>query len=365
MLRRIFERHPNAHILLLDPHNEYATAFSDCAEVLDPQSLQLPYWLFNFDEFCEVVLGPTGQARNAETAILSECIPAAKRAFLGKGEDGKHVTIDTPVPYRMAELIQLIDETMGKLDHPEELGPYLRLKTRLNNLRTDSRFAFMFSGISVRDNMADILSKIFRIPVDGKPITIVDLSGIPSEILNVVVSVLCRMTFDLALYADRAMPMMLVCEEAHRYVPQNPDLGFEPTKRALARIAKEGRKYGVSLCVVSQRPSELAAEILSQCNTTFALRLTNQKDQDYVRSIMSESALGLLDFLPSLRNAEAIAVGEGVSVPVRIRFDDLPEEHRPRSGTVSHSTAWGGAEAAGGNLPNLALVIERWRHQTR
>ncbi|MDH3912280.1 MAG: ATP-binding protein, partial [Rhodospirillales bacterium] len=165
-----------------------------------------------------------------------------------------------------------------------------------------------------------------------------------------------------ALWSERAVPIMLVCEEAHRYAPQDPRLGFEPTKKALSRVAKEGRKYGVSLCMVSQRPSELAAGILSQCNTIFALRMSNQKDQDYVRGALSESAAGLLDFLPSLRNAEAIAMGEGVSIPVRFCFDDLPETRRPLSGTAPFSAAWQ-TDREGDGL--LEQVVHRWRYQRR
>ena len=131
----------------------------------------------------------------------------------------------TPVPYQMADPIQLIDEAMGKLDSPENSAPYMRLKVRLNALRTNARFAFMFSDLAVRDNMTELLSRIFPIPVAGRPITIMDLSGVPSEILNVVVSVLCRMTFDFALWSERAVPIMLVCEEAHRYAPKDPRLG--------------------------------------------------------------------------------------------------------------------------------------------
>src|SRR3546814_4796130 len=115
--------------------------------------------------------------------------------------------------------------------------------------------------------------------VRSKPISIIDLSGIPSEVINVVVSVIARMTLDIALWSERQMPILLVCEEAHRYAPQNSVLGFEPAKRALSRIAKEGRKYGLSLCVITQRPPELEAGLLSQCNTIFALRMTRQKDQ--------------------------------------------------------------------------------------
>jgi DNA helicase HerA-like ATPase len=258
--------------------------------------------------------------------------------------------------------LQIIDEGMGKLDNPENSAPYLRLKARINALRVDSRFGFMFGGLGARDNMSEVLSRLFRIPVEGRPITIVDLSGVPSEILNVVVSVLSRMMFDFAVWSDRALPMLLVCEEAHRYVPQDTSLGFEPTKKSLARIAKEGRKYGVSLCVVSQRPSELATGILSQCKTIFALRMSNQKDQEFVRSALSESAMGLMEFLPSLRNAEAIAVGEGVPVPVRICFNELPEDRRPLSGTAQFSTAWQNDDE---DKSFIDTVVERWRRQRR
>lgn len=362
MLHAILREHPNGHVVLLDPHNEYADAFGESAELLSPSNLRLPYWLLNFEEIVEVILGDGSDSHPAEPAILNEVIPAAKRQFMGDADDSKFVTVDTPVPYQLSDMIQMIDDAMGKLDNPENSVPYMRLKARLNSLRRDARFAFMFGGISVRDNMTEILSRIFRIPVNGKPITIMDLSGVPSEILNVVVSVICRMTFDFALWSERAMPIMLVCEEAHRYAPQDSSLGFEPTKRSLARIAKEGRKYGVSLCLVSQRPSELATDILSQCNTIFALRMGNQKDQDFVRATLWDSARGLLDFLPSLRNAEAIAVGEGVPIPVRLCFEHLPEDRRPRSGTAPFSAAWRE------DLKDQAFldqVVHRWRRQLR
>ena len=134
----------------------------------------------------------------------------------------------------MTLVVQQLDETMGRLDKPESLGPYQSLKNALNMLMTDARFGFMFTGgIAMRDNMVPILSRIFRVPVDGKPLTILDLSAVASEITNVVVSVLCRMAFDFAVWSDGEVPVLLVCEEAHRYVPENDRLGFEPTKRAL------------------------------------------------------------------------------------------------------------------------------------
>jgi DNA helicase HerA-like ATPase len=209
--------------------------------------------------------------------------------------------------------------------------------------------------------LSEILGRLFRIPVNGKPITIIDLSGVPSEVVNVVVSVLCRLAFDFALWSEIPVPITIVCEEAHRYAPRDRELGFEPTKRALSRIAKEGRKYGVSLCVVSQRPSDLAPELLSECNTIFALRMTSQADQDIVRGAVPEASHGLMNFLPALRNGEAIAVGEGVSVPMRICFDLLPEDARPKSATASFTAAW-----SRDNDPSLVdQVVERWRRGIR
>jgi len=164
---------------------------------------------------------------------------------------------------------------------------------------------------------------------------------VPSEILNVVVSVLCRITFDFAVWNENQIPITIVCEEAHRYAPRDKDAGFEPVKRALSRIAKEGRKYGVSLCVVSQRPSDLAPSLLSECNTLFALRMTNQDDQDIIRGALPEASHGLMKFLPALRNGEAIVVGEGVSMPMRICFSPLPDDCRPRKrDRLFHTSAW-------------------------
>jgi uncharacterized protein len=367
LLQRILEVNNKAHILLLDPHSEYAAAFGDKAELLTPANLELPFWLLTADEIREVVAG--GQ-RNGEfvpeaLTILQELIPFARKSFFRSTNSGvadSFITVDTPVPYSLRELGRLIDEQMGKLDKAQPNGPYRWLKNRLETLRADSRFGFMFGGMTVRDNMAEIISRIFRIPVGEKPITIVDLSGVPSEILNVVVSVLSRMTFDFALWSRGAVPILLVCEEAHRYAPADAAAGFEPTKEALARIAKEGRKYGVSLAIVTQRPSEIAPTILSQCNTLIAFRMTSVKDQEIVRGIVTDSAFGLLDFLPSLGNGEAIIAGEAVTVPQRIRLAQLDPDKKPRSATATFSDAWK-AELA--DTAAVAEVVDRWRRQVR
>jgi hypothetical protein len=206
--------------------------------------------------------------------------------------------------------------------------------------------------------MSQVLSRIFRVPVDGKPITILELTGLPPEVVNVVVSVLCRMAFDFALWGEGKIPVTLVCEEAHRYVPLNPEMGFEPCKRAIAKIAKEGRKYGASLCIVTQRPAEIDPTILSQCNTVFALRMSNDRDQAIVASAVADTGTGLIEFLPALGAREAIAFGDGVPIPVRIKFDELPPDALPRSTTAQFSAKW---QESLGDEAFLEAVIERWR----
>ena len=369
ILRAILQKHPAAHMVLLDPHNEYAPAFGEWAEVINQRNMQLPYWLLTFEELIEVLIG-NPQERKAEVELLQDLIPMAKARYgAGRGNtreaglrrsspDIKY-TVDTPVPYRISDLIQTIDDRMGKLENKRDLSPYRNLKSRLEMITLDPRYAFMFGSLTVYDSMAQILGRIFRVPVNDKPITIFELTGLPTEIINVVVSVLCRLTFDFALWSEGQVPVMLVCEEAHRYVPANSSLGFEPCKRAIAKIAKEGRKYGASLCIVTQRPAEIDSTILSQCNTVFALRMSNDRDQEIVKSAISDTGSGLLEFLTALGQREAIAFGDGVTLPVRIKFDELPKHCMPRSSTARFTEKW---QKSVGDEGFLEGIVDRWRN---
>ena len=368
ILRAILEQNPAAHIVLLDPHNEYATAFKEWGEVVNPRNMQLPYWLLTFEEFIEVLIGDT-TGRKQEVEILQELIPICKTRYSnGRSQESKglrrggsengNFTVDTPVPYRISDLTSAIDDRMGKLENKKDLHPYRQIRQRIEMISQDSRYAFMFGQLTVYDGMAQILGRIFRVPVNNKPITILELTGLPTEIVNVVVSVLCRMTFDFALWGEGQIPVTLVCEEAHRYVPADPNAGFEPCKRAIAKIAKEGRKYGASLCIVTQRPAEIDPTILSQCNTVFALRMSNDRDQQIVQSAVSDTGSGLLEFLPALGQREAIAFGDGVTLPVRIRFDELAKHNLPRSSTAQFSEKW---QNSVGDEDFLDKLVERWR----
>ncbi len=369
ILRAILQANPAAHLVLLDPHNEYATAFPEWAEVINPRNMQLPYWLLTFEEIVEVLLGNTSDRRQ-ESELLQEMIPIAKSRY-SAGREGRkdnqtlrrgggeiRYTVDTPVPYRISDLTSLIDERMGKLENKRDIAPYRNIKLRIETISQDPRYAFMFGSLTVYDGMAQILSRLFRVPVNDKPITVIELTGIPHEIVNVVVSVVCRMTFDFALWGEGQVPVTIVCEEAHRYVPANASLGFEPCRRAIAKIAKEGRKYGASLCIVTQRPTEIDPTILSQCNTVFALRMSNDRDQEIVTSAISDTGAGLLEFLSALGQREAIAFGDGVTLPVRIRFDELEKKNMPRSSSARFSERW---QKSIGDEGFIEGVVERWR----
>ena len=168
--------------------------------------------------------------------------------------------------------------------------------------------------------------------------TIMQLAGFPAEVVDSVVSVLCRMAFDFGMWSDGAFPLLFVCEEAHRYASADRSIGFGPTRKALSRIAKEGRKYGVFLGLVTQRPAELDSTIISQCSTLFAMRMANERDQAIVRSAVSDAAANLLAFVPSLGTREVLAFGEGVALPTRLKFKQLPPEFIPQSQAVINST---------------------------
>ncbi len=337
LLHKAIESDPKLRVLILDPHNEFAAAFPKHSVVIDTDTLDLPFWLMRLEEFAEVVFrGRTPVPE--EVDILRDILPEAKRAFRGSDSslvrrttEKSSITADTPVPYRMADVLALIDERIGRLEGRSE-KPLLRsLKMRVLAAINDPRYHFMFSNNTISDTIMETVAEIFRIPGDNRPICTFQLSGIPSEVVNSVASVLCRMAFEIALWSDGAIHMLVVCEEAHRYIPSDPNLGFFPTRQAIARIAKEGRKYGVSLGIITQRPGELDQTILSQCSTLFAMRLSNDRDQEIIRSAIPNSSISTTSFISSIGNGEAIAFGEAISVPMRMRFSRVDQNLLPKA----------------------------------
>jgi DNA helicase HerA-like ATPase len=369
MIHEMLRARPDLRIFMLDAHNEYGHCFGERAQVLSPRNLKLPFWMFNFEEIVDVFFGGRPGLQE-EVDILAEVIPSAKTAYAqqqrgdrtlfkrGEFKSGGSM-VDNPVPYRIAELLSQLDALMGKLENRASRMVYHRLITRIESICNDLRYAFMFDNANVGgDTMAEVFSEIFRLPPRGVPMTVMQLAGFPSEVVDAVVSVLCRLAFDFALWSDGAAPLLVVCEEAHRYVAADRNSGFGPTRRSISRIAKEGRKYGVFLGVVTQRPAELDPTILSQCSTLFALRMTNDRDQAILRSAVSDAAANLLDFLPSLGTGECLAFGEGVALPMRLKFRQLEPHQVPRS-EVARGAGLDIEKGLGQEF--VSAVLDRWR----
>jgi DNA helicase HerA-like ATPase len=372
LLNEILQTRPNLRLFLLDVHNEYGRCFGERALVLNPRNLKLPFWLFNFEEFVDVIFGGRPGVPE-ELEVLSEVLPYAKAMYTQYQASDRNglrrtdpktsgYTVDTPVPYRLVDLVSLIDERMGKLENRSSRVVYSKLLSRIEVVRNDPRYAFMFENANVGgDTMAEVISHLYRMPANGRPMTVMQLAGFPVEVVDSVVSVICRMAFDFGLWSDGASPLLFVCEEAHRYASADRSIGFGPTRKAISRIAKEGRKYGVFLGLVTQRPAELDATIISQCSTLFTMRLANDRDQTLLRSAVSDAAANLLSFVPSLGTREVLAFGEGVALPTRLRFKELPPHQLPRSEATllanasshsSHDTAF------------VSSVLARWRSAT-
>ena len=369
LLREIMAARQNLRILLIDPHNEYAACFEDRAHVVRPGNLRLPYWLFNFDEMQEIIFGRHRDVED-EVGLLAELIPLAKNEYAKQavaspgtyrslGPEGGRYTVDTPVPYRMNELIAIANRAWASSRTARSPDNTAGWSLAFNRSGRIPRYSFIFDDDAVgSDTMVDILCELLRLQGGGQQMTIVQLAGFPAEVFDAIVSVLFRLAFEFGLWSDGALPLLIVCEEAHNYANADRSVGFRPAREAVSRIAKEGRKYGVFLGLVTQRPAQLDPTLISQCSTVFAMRMANEDDQRIVHAAVSDPGNRLLGFLASLGTREALAFGAGVPVATRLRFKELPDEFIPTSEAV-----WGGRIDAGTPVDRnlVASVVARWR----
>lgn len=364
LMRLCLAERENLRVIILDPHNEYQGHFPGQAVVLNSENLEIPFWIFRFDEISDIIFaGRT--PRMEEQDALFELIRAARMRFATQpaqqgssnlrrmsAAEAVNLTADTPTPYRVADMIKVIDDWLGQLERPFPINDLRTLRNRIESIARDPRFRFMFGRTLVEDNMDAILGRTFRVPTEDKPVTVIELGGLPNEVVNAVVSVLARLAFDIAFWSEGAYEISFVCEEAHRYVPRDQTLGFVPTRMALGRIAKEGRKYGVSLGVVSQRPAEIDPTVLSQCSTIFAMRMPNEVDKAIVRNALSEYSASLVNLLPAIADREAIAFGEAIPTPMRMTFGE--SKYRVDSAARLQMVAPGG-------LAGLQRIVNRLR----
>ena len=361
LMNKCLEENSKLHMLILDPHNEYAAHFKDKAITLHSDNLDLPFWILRYEELADIIF-PGRIPTPEEADALFEAMTLARISYANQprtagptsgvrriqvadpSANSNNITADTPIPYRISDIQKVIDDWLGLLERRYPINTLRALRNRLDSLSHDSRYRCMFGKTMVADNMVEVISNIFRIPAEGRPVTILELGGLPNEVVNALVSVIGRLAFDIAFMSGGAQEITLICEEGHRYVPRDQSLGFRPTRLALGRIAKEGRKYGVSLGVISQRPAEIDPTLLSQCSTIFAMRLPNEADKAIIKECLPAYSASLSDMLSSIVDREAIAFGEAIPTPMRMTFlshrvgtrpqnsDPTPEQLTPQEG---------------------------------
>ncbi len=362
------EQENNEHwyprIIVLDPHNEYSAAFSGRKLSTDDGSLKLPYWLLNLNELSSLAIGKTQSAASAQANIIKKALLAAREENCESlGLDKSKITVDSPIPYKLERLIKLIeDDRKNSSSSKSSFGSILE---KLEILRADARLNFILEEWDESKN--DTIDEVFsQILISEQQPIIIDLSGIPNEVAGIASSVIARSLFSFKVWQtseERAKdPVILVCEEAHRYVPNSGDAQYGDAQDAIRRIAKEGRKYGVGLLLVSQRPSEVEATVLSQCNSWIVLRITNDTDRNHIKSILPDSLFGLTKMLSGLKRQEAIVVGDAVAIPSRIMIRSLSEDQLPQSHDIDFGKGWQNDYQT---EDEIKIVCERWRYQDR
>jgi DNA helicase HerA-like ATPase len=360
---------PNTHVIILDIHNEYAAAFRDFGNLINITDLELPYWFMNFEEMREMFIDENELSAQSQTMLLKDLVLNSKKAKMPAIQE--HITIDTPVFYDLNEVrakFQFYDTERitgysgGASREGPFYGQFTRFLVRLDSRMTDKRYEFMFKPRKYTESNAikDIITRIFGLDTK-RQVTVIDLSGVPFDIVNIIVSLLARTVFDFNFWnkAKADFPVLLVFEEAHNYLPQVPTSNNRAARRTVERIAKEGRKYGVTCMIVSQRPSDLSETILSQCNNFVTLRLTNPNDQNYIKKLVPDSFGNMLEFLPSLRQGEAMVIGDATALPVRVLLD-FPAPP-PDSADINFYDKW----IAGEKPTIVSDVVDRWWKQER
>lgn len=389
--------HPR--IVLIDPHGEYSSAFKkegvvfrayaasaeDAAQAALP--LRLPLWLMSGDEIRSLIIGKTEHEATSQNNVIYKALKHARMVsaelveplpanVLGDQESTKKDGIsdadiskfdrDKPIRFGIDEFVRHIDEVQGRKPGKPDIASATDRKSvdsildKLSVLRSDPRSAYLMSEVDT-DTLESVLGQLVSAGEQGQTLKIIDLSGVPNEVAGTLTAVICRILFTYKVWQTRAErerdPLLIVCEEAHRYVPNKGEAQYREAQDAVRRIAKEGRKYGLGLMLVSQRPSDVESTVLSQCNSWIVLRLTNSQDQSHVAQFLPDSLAGITRLLSSLARREAIFVGEAAAIPARIRIRELSDSQLPDSHDISYAKGWSEAPAT---ADSISLVIERW-----
>lgn len=381
---------PNASALLFDIHGEYAPLSGEGIShfrVAGPGDLKgtrtlkdgiifLPYWLLTYEEMLAMLLDRSDQNAPNQAMLFSREVFSAKRAYLekaGKNSVLANFTIDSPVPYDLNGVVSRLQESDVEMvagTRSEKQGPYhgklTRFVQRLESKMVDRRLGFLFSAgddamrYEWLEELATVLLGSTGIRKHGG-VKIIDFSDVPSDILPLIIGLVARLVFSVQQWTEKEKqhPVALLCDEAHLYIPERHETGVsEAGLRSFERIAKEGRKYGVGLTVISQRPAEVNRTVLSQCNNFVAMRLTNAEDQTVIRRLLPDTLGGFTDLLPILDIGEALVVGDAAMLPSRIRIDE--PKNKPSSSTVAFWDCWS-AKSVENGIPAAVEALRKQR----
>ncbi len=378
----------NPNIVLIDVHGEYPKAFNGrCVhyraydalnnETVNGEELKLPYWLLSFEEFRSLVIGKTeyeatSQSNSVHKALLHarlvskglkkpaptqyevSCTNETLEEFCSPEDETKASSfdIDKPTPFCLNEFENYIKYVLGsKIKDkksislsPTDFAKDKSILDKLKVLRNDARLRFIMDNWQKDDIKLDsILAKFFTTS-ESKGLKIIDISGLPNEVAGILTAVIARLLFQIKLFQTSEervkSPLLLICEEAHRYVPNSGEAQYSSAQAAIRRIAREGRKFGIGLMLVSQRPSDLEGTVMAQCGTWIILRLTNSSDQNHVAKFLPDGLAGIVKSLPNMQQQEAIFVGDGAAIPSKIKIRTLKSDQLPQSQTTKFMDGW-------------------------
>lgn len=370
---------PKAHIIILDLHGEYCWeregkrhyAFSDAiVRHVDARTLEIPYWLMTYAELCDLLIDQTEFSAHNQVAVFKDILQDLRIAE-GNSLGLSRTTLDTPVYFDLIKVKEEIEKKnarvpakkVGELKDGPLTGKFDNFLMRLDSKLDDNRYDFLLKP-TLRNNSASLSSLLRDFVGLGDPkvaVTVIDLSSVPFDVRPTVAAQIGRLAFEFNYWNPqyREFPILLICEEAHAYIPRETVSQFAGARKSMERIAKEGRKYGVGLCVVSQRPHEVSETVLAQCGTFICLRITNPADQSYVRNLVPESEGDLVSVLAGLGRGEALVLGEAVPLPTRLQFD--PPDPAPDSDDIDFYEKW----KSGPDDLDVDAIVKRWRSQER
>ena len=370
---------PKAHIIILDLHGEYCwnrgdgsrhSAFAEAIfRHVDARDLEIPYWLMTFAELCELLIEHSEREATNQTAFFRDALLEGRKHENANADPAlglSRVTVDTPIYFSLDDLLQKAREKnverVGKRQGPM-FGNFDRFLMRIESKLNDQRYDFLLNPKNrvTSVSLSGLLRDFVGLGEPKRPVTVIDLSSVPFDVRPTVAAQIGRLAFEFNYWNPeyREFPILLVCEEAHAYIPRESDSQFAGSRKAMERIAKEGRKYGVGLSVVSQRPHEVSETVLAQCGTFVCLRITNPNDQGYIRSLVPESEGDLVSVLAGLGRGEALVLGDAVPLPTRLQFQK--PNPTPNSDDVDFYGRW----ISGPDDLDVDAIVNRWRSQER